>query len=263
MEAWEYRYIRREILQLTGVDLDSYKSTQIQRRLASYLQKSGHGTWASLFNSLRRTPGAAEQLKNYLTIGVSAFFRDPEMYACLQHAILPGLVRQGAALRVWSAGCSRGQEPYSLAMLLNESCSPHLYHRILATDLDSAALEWARAGGPYSAGDVSNVAPDLARRYLDVRVNGVWVREQLRQQVFFRRHDLLQDPFDHGFDLIVCRNVTIYFTGEAKAALYRRFHAAQNSGGVLFVGGTELMARPQELGFEAIGSSFYRRRIGA
>jgi chemotaxis protein methyltransferase CheR len=262
MDVWEYNYIRREILQLTGVDLQSYKSTQVQRRLAAYLQRSGYATWAGLFNAIRRRAGAATELKHYLTINVSTFFRDAERYAYLRNIVLPELLRQRQVLRVWSAGCARGQEPYTLAMLLSEACGPSQRFRVTATDLDGEALAWARTGGPYSAEDIAGIPVALAQRYLERRRDGAWATTRLRSQIFFRQHDLLKDPFDSAFDLIVCRNVTIYFTGEAKAQLYHRFRGALRPGGVLFVGGTEVIARSHEIGFEMIGNGFYRRVSG-
>jgi chemotaxis protein methyltransferase CheR len=260
MEAWEYSYIRREILQLTGVDLSAYKGAQMQRRLAAYLLKSGHPNWRSLFNTIRGAPNAVDALKNYLTINVSAFFRDTDKYDELRERILPELLRQRAAPRIWSAGCSRGQEPYSLAMLLRATCRPDQRYHVLATDLDSSALDWARAGGPYTAEDIAGVPPELARRYLSQCQDGWWVSADLRRQISFRQHDLLRDTFDTAFDLIVCRNVTIYFTGETREALYQRFHTVLRPGGILFVGGTEVVSRSLYAEYETIGVSFYRRK---
>lgn len=143
-------------------------------------------------------------------------------------------------------------------MVLDAACLRDQRYRILATDLDSVALEVARAGGPYPADDLTSIPPDLCR-YLEARPGSYWVLEPLRRQISFCQHDLLRDPFVGAFDLIVCRNVMIYFTGAAKDALYRRFHDALRPGGVFFVGGTEVVSRPAHVGFEPIGVSFYRR----
>jgi SAM-dependent methyltransferase len=132
-------------------------------------------------------------------------------------------------------------------------------HRILATDLDRSVLERARAGGPYAAGEVASVPPVLLHRYFTLRADGYYVVEGLRRQVDFRQHNLLSDSFGSSFDLIVCRNVVIYFTNEAKDRLYRRFCQALRPGGVLFVGGTEIIPKASDIGFETAGISFYRR----
>jgi chemotaxis protein methyltransferase CheR len=262
MDTLDYNFVKREILTLTGLDLNCYKSPQIQRRLKTLLVRSGHTTWGTFFSALQDDPVECGKLRDYLTINVSSFFRDPEKFKDLKENILPGLLRstpQGVCsrptLRLWSAGCSRGHEPYSLAILLSEATSPHHRHHILATDIDHSALEWARAGGPYFAEELANVPPILLSRYFRRDGNAYYVTENLRQRVIF----LLADPPQGGFDLIVCRNVVIYFTAEAKAQLYQRFYDALSPGGVLFVGGTEIVPKASETGFETVGISFYRR----
>ena len=259
MEAGEYSYVRREILNLTGVDLTCYRMQQVQRRLRTYLARSGHESWSSFFRERRVDSDGLRELKDYLTINVSSFFRDPEKYAYLDSRILPELVGDGARLRVWSAGCSRGQEAYTLAMVLRAGLAGSRTYDILATDLDRTALEVARAGGPYDENDVANVRPDHLRRYFDCDEAGYWVTEELRHGITFRPGNLLSERFGQGYDLIVCRNVVIYFTAEVKDWVYRRFHRALRPGGVLFVGGTEIIPSWTGIGFESAGISFYRR----
>ena len=262
MEPSEYSYVRREILSLTGVDLTCYRTQQVQRRLRTYLVRSGHENWSSFFREKRGDRGGLRELKDYLTINVSSFFRDPDKYNYLGSRILPELARDGARLRVWSAGCSRGQEAYTLAMVLRGGLAGLRTHDILATDLDRTALDVARAGGPYDDNDVANVRPDLLRRYFDCDESGYWVKDDLRHGIRFCHGNLLSEQFGQGYDLIVCRNVVIYFTAEVKDWVYRRFHQALRPGGVLFVGGTEIIPSWAGIGFESVGISFYRRRAG-
>ena len=259
MEAHEYNYVKRKVLTLTGVDLGCYKDQQVQRRLHVYLVRSGHPNWPSFFRAVRNNPTKVGELKDYLTINVSSFFRDLEKFEYLQESILPELLRGHPRLRVWSAGCSHGHESFTLAILLAEATGLHRRHPILATDLDQSALKRARAGGPYSADDVANVPPPLLDRYFKAHEEGYGVIETLRRRVTYRHHNLLADPFESGFDLIVCRNVVIYFTSEVKNRLYRRFHDALRPGGMLFVGGTEVVSKSLNIGFETAGISFYRR----
>src|SRR5262245_44712847 len=120
MEPWEYSYIQRKLLELTGIDLKSYKSAQMERRLAAYLARSGQSSWPGFFRAIANNPAEIAKLEQYLTIDVSSFFRDSERYGHLQTAILPALLHYRPSLRIWSAGCSRGHEPYSLAMVLTE-----------------------------------------------------------------------------------------------------------------------------------------------
>jgi chemotaxis protein methyltransferase CheR len=206
-----------------------------------------------------------------LTINVSAFFRDPERWQTLRQKVVPDLLAAAAAgerakginlpvphLRVWSAGCSIGMEPYSLVMLFEE-LTPNRRHYLLATDLDRGALIKAKARGPYTADEVQNVNPAQRAKHFQPGGPPYFVTETLAKRVEFRELDLLADPFVPGMDLIICRNVVIYFTEEAKAKLYRRFFDALRPGGVLFVGGTEVISHSSDIGFRSYGISFYQR----
>ncbi|MCB0191137.1 MAG: protein-glutamate O-methyltransferase CheR [Anaerolineae bacterium] len=259
MQQLEYDFIKREILSLTGIDLNNYKSEQMQRRLNSFLLRSGQPDWSNLFSSTRSDPTELSKLRDFLTINVSSFFRDPQKYEVLKKTILPNLQKESSNLRVWSAGCSQGQEPYSLAIMLTETTGSQRRHYILASDLDRSALAKAKSGGPYTATDVANVPINLHQRYFKVENNKYLAHERLRQLVTFKQHNLLADPFESNFDLIICRNVVIYFTALVKEQLYNRFYKALRPGGVLFVGGTEIVNKASEIGFETVGVSFYRR----
>ncbi len=286
MDAREYEFIKKEILDTTGVNLNFYKAPQMQRRLGTYLLRSGLDDWKTFFQLVRNNDHARQELKNYLTINVSSFFRDVDKYTYLQQTILPELLRgitlnaaprslaemrrassagasangnNGGGLRVWSAGCSRGQEPYSLAMLLAEMTGAYTKHYILASDLDRSALDIAIAGGPYTADDVGNVSDDLIARYFERRGEKFFIKDTLRHKITFKQHNMLTDPFEENFDLIVCRNVVIYFTAEVKDRLYRRFCQSLRMNGIMFVGGTEIISKAADIGFETAGISFYRR----
>jgi chemotaxis protein methyltransferase CheR len=260
MDPWEYNYIKQQVLALIGVDLNSYKAPQMQRRLVVYLNRSGYPNWPKFFKSIQNDPAALTQLKNYLTINVSSFFRDSEKYHYLQITILPELLAQRPSLRIWSAGCSCGQEAYSLAMLLTEATGPNQHHYILATDIDSSALARGKAGGPYLAEDLTNVSPLLRQKYFKSQADGFWVTDTVRHMVTFRMHNLLADTFAGAFDLIICRNVVIYFEPAVKDALYRHFYEALRPGGFLFVGGTEIVSKATEIGFKNMAVSFYQRQ---
>lgn len=262
MEEYEYNFIKRKVLRLTGVDLSNYKSTQVKRRLGAYLARSNHLTWPTFFRAIQHDQVELGKLKDYLTINVSSFFRDPEKFEYLRESILPELLRGRPRLRVWSAGCSHGHEPYSLAIMLARVTGLYCRHFILATDIDRSALERAQAGGPYKAEEVVNVPPPMLRRYFRARDDGYRVIEGLRRKVTFRHHDLLAEPFESEFDLIICRNVVIYFKAEVKQRLYQRFHDALRPEGVLFLGGTEIMSKAPDIGFETLGMSIYRRITG-
>jgi chemotaxis protein methyltransferase CheR len=260
MHDYEYSFVKLKIRKMTGVDLACYKDQQVQRRLNVYLLRSGHPNWPRLFRAIEHDLEEQRKLKDYLTINVSSFFRDPAKYAYLCEHILPELLRHRPRLRVWSAGCSLGHEPYSLAIALAEATAMYCRHPILATDIDHSALERAGAGGPYSLAELANISPDLLARYFCPDKDGQYhVIDGLRRKITFCHHDLLADPFENDFDLIVCRNVVIYFTREAKQRVHRRFRDALRPGGVLFVGGTEVVSQARSIGLESTGISFYSR----
>jgi chemotaxis protein methyltransferase CheR len=258
MTPQEYLYVRQEIRKLIGVDLDGYKAEQMQRRLNAFLFRSGFSSWNAFFTAKRHDAEALVKLRDALTINVTSFFRDADKYQQLRDKVVPLLAKGRQRLRVWSAGCSHGHEPYSLAIVLSETLGPHRYE-LLATDIDRAALDCARAGGPYREQEAATIEKALLTRHFAVRDGAYWAQDSLRQRITFRPHDLLVEEIGQTFDLIVCRNVVIYFTAEAKDRLYPRFYSALRPGGVLFVGGTEFVPRAQEIGFKVIGSSFYQR----
>ncbi len=251
-----YPTFRRTVQELTGIDLDCYKGTQMERRLQTIMRRAGVSDLSAYARLLSTTPSRVKEFKDFLTINVSEWLRNPEKFEELQQTILPDLLKRSPRLRIWSAGCSNGSEPYSVAMLLDE-IDPGGRHQILATDLDEEVLKAARAG-VYSEKDIKNVSPARRARYFDQNGDRYAVKADLRARVEFRRHNLLSDDFPSDLDLILCRNVVIYFTEEAKVQLYRRFHAALKPGGILFVGGTESLLRARELGFASVSPFFYR-----
>jgi chemotaxis protein methyltransferase CheR len=266
MEESEYLLVKRKVMELARVDLGSYKSRQVQRRLGTLLARSGYPTWQAYFGHLQQDRQALQAFKDYLTINVTEFFRDPQKWQYLEQNVLPALLRERRRLRVWSAGCSHGAEPYTLAMLLDQLTGGGTRHYILATDIDQAILAKAEQGGPYPPSEVKAVTPTRLRRYFVAQGDTFSVRPDLRDRVTFRPHNLLLDPFEGDFDLIVCRNVVIYFVEETKRALYQRFAQALRPGGVLFVGGTEIVPAMPALPLgnadrlHPFAISFYRRR---
>lgn len=257
MTAADYEEFKRRVLDLTGLDLSSYKQRQMQRRINSLMDSLRVPTYREYFNLLKTNPVRYEEFLKRITINVSEFFRNPERFAELEEKYLPQLLSARRPLKVWSAGCSTGPEPYSLAILLSD-LAPGLAHRVLATDIDRVVLERAKAG-VYQATDLKNVSSARLARYFDRAGETYRVKETVKRLVDFRRQNLLTDPFERDFDLILCRNVVIYFTEEAKHLLYQKFYQALAPGGLFLVGGTEPILRYRDYGFETVGPTFYRR----
>lgn len=258
----EYLAFRRIVRRLIDVDLASYRQGQMRRRLEALVERIGASGFLDYARRLERDPARLQEFRDYFTINVTEFFRDPERFRALETVVLPELIRRRPALRVWSAACSTGAEPYSVAILLKELAPAHA-HTIVATDVDPTIVERARRGDGYLDADVRGVSSvRLARAFERGGAGSYAIKPEYRMMVDVRLHNLLMPPPSRGFDLILCRNVVIYFTDEAKAALYRHLADALRPGEVLFVGGTEMVAGARGLGLAAAGPSFYRKDDG-
>lgn len=256
-----YDQFGEQILRLTGLDLRSYKSGQMERRLKTIMHRHKVDNYEAYLRLLTADETARQAFYDYITINVTEFFRNPEKFAELKAAILPMLLQQRQKLRIWSAGCSTGAEPYSVAMLLAE-LGVHSYE-LIATDLDDGALAIAQAG-EYGIRELEGVDPlRLQRFFVPAPGDRFRVQPALKANVTFQRHNLLSDPFPADLDLILCRNVVIYFTDEVKDGIYRRFYNSLRPGGVLFVGGTESILNARQLGYELLQPFFYQRPLGA
>lgn len=251
--------MKKKILELTQFDLDNYGHKQMMRRLDGYMSRFGLGDVTQFCRTIERDKNELQKLQKFLTINVSEFFRDISHFRILREKILPTLLNNNLKINVWSAGCSNGAEAYSVAILL-DSLSPYREHRILATDIDKVIINQAAAGGPYKAAEVRNVPKALMEKYF-INDNGdFWVVDRIREKVTFKLHDLTKEPFENNFDLIICRNVVIYFAGETKKALRKRFLDALKVNGILFIGATETMLNAKDDGFQRLSACFYRKK---
>ena len=241
-----------------GVPLAAYKEPQMKRRLASIMTRRGMATWAVFAAAIRTDPALLVEVRDTLTINVSEFFRQADRFEELATVHIPALLKERKTLKFWSAGCSIGCEPYTLAILLDE-LDPDGRHSIIATDVDVPILARARAGAGYQPFEVRATPPALLDKYL-VREGATYrVQESLKRRITFRRHDLLSDPYPQDVDVILCRNVVIYFTEQAKQHIYTGFANALRPGGLLFVGGSEMIMRSHDIGFRTNGTSMYRK----
>ena len=257
MTDLEYASLKRKLLAVTGLNLDDYKSEQMRRRLAGFISSTAPSV-AAFCKLLDNDEATRAKVTDFLTINVSEFFRDKSHFEALRSKVFPRLERDSKNLKVWSAGCSHGGEPYSIAMMLEE-LYPNRNHRILATDVDGKILAKARSGGPYTRSDVANVNPALLVKHFKTSEGTYTVNEKLRAKVEFKEQNLLEDKFEGGFDLVVCRNVVIYFTDDAKAALNAKLIGAIRNNGVLFIGATEALLDSRGLGLTRLYPAFYEK----
>jgi chemotaxis protein methyltransferase CheR len=256
----EYILIKKKVRELIKIELDYYNANQMMRRLDGFVIRSKTAGVAQYCQLLENNPAEVAKLENFLTINVSEFFRDSVHFKVLKEKILPAILQENLQLNIWSAGCSNGAEAYSVAILL-DNLSPYRTHRILATDIDKNILAQAAAGGPYHAVDIKNVPPALVEKYFQKTGEEYKVIELLRSKVTFKQQDLTRDPFDKNFDLIMCRNVVIYFTDEAKKKLRKRFIDAMKLNGILFIGATETMLDAGDTGFVRLSPCFYKKVV--
>ncbi len=278
LQGTSFRLLQKEICRLTGIDLRLYKENQVKRLLESARRRYNAESFGQLLERLDDDPGLLHRFKGRLSINVSEFFRDAPRFEYLRSEVLPELLRDNARPRVWSAGCSVGCEPYSLAMLLAEEGVLE-QATVIGSDIDEEAVKRAYRA-LYWESEVRSVAPELRGKYLiherrppeddmpeplrrrsDGSLEGLYrVREDIKRAVTFRVEDLFNCSYDRNFDLIVCRNVTIYFTEDAKRELHREICSSLRPGGFLFVGGTEIIFQAEELGLDNPAPFFYRRR---
>lgn len=254
-----YEYFKREILTLTGIDLSSYKEAQMKRRIDTLISKHKIVGYDKYIYCLRTDKAMFEEFVNYITINVSEFYRDSDQWKVMEDKAVPELIaRFGRNLRIWSAACSTGDEPYSLVLALSRHL-PLANIRIHATDLDKQVIARARTG-LYPEKSITAVPLDLKNKYFRREGDSYRISNEVKACVEFREHNLLKDPYPAECHLIVCRNVLIYFTEEAKDVIYRKFNASLKQGCFLFVGSTEQIIQPEKIGYDTYQSFFYRKK---
>ncbi|MFD0958818.1 CheR family methyltransferase [Paenibacillus chungangensis] len=241
----------------TDIDLSQYKEAQMKRRLTTLRMKHGYTTFDQYWKALENDKALMNEFLDRMTINVSEFWRNPQRWEVLKDRFLPDMLSAHSNLKIWSAACSTGEEPYTIAMIL-DGLGALQRTKLLATDLDSNVLLKAQQG-VYLDRALRDVPRTYRDRYFTEQHGAYEVNDKLRRAIQFKQQNLLHDRFDGEFHLIVCRNVMIYFTEDAKHQLYHKFSAALKPGGLLFVGSTEQIFTPSQYGFEAADTFFYRR----
>jgi len=236
----------RVLFQSHHFDFSGYKRSTLVRRVHRRMDLLSIDSFGEYADYLEVHPDEFALLFNTILINVTAFFRDPQAWEYLQKAVIPRIVAvktEDESIRVWSAGCSSGEEAYSLAIALCEAIGVEAFRdrvKIYATDVDDEALERARHG-TYTAKEIAAVPEELQARYFEQR-NAHWVfRNDLRRSVIFGRHDLVQDAPISRLDLLVTRNTLMYMTVESQSRILARLHYALNDHGFLFLGKAEML----------------------
>lgn len=242
----------------SGLDLNFYKQNQMQRRILSFMNSHDYSTFPDFLRALDQDKTLYDAFFKHLTINVTQFFRDANQWKTLKDIILPKIMQGKASIKLWSAGCSSGQEAYSIAITLAEYY-PGIRASILATDIDENVLQQAK-DGLYKQNDFISTPPELLQKYFNATDKGYQIKESIKKMVTLQRQNLLTAHFDANFDFIACRNVVIYFTEEAKDMLYRKFTDALRPDGILFTGSTEHLFGMNHLGLKPVSPFFYQKQ---
>lgn len=248
-----HKWVYKEL----GINLSAYKPEQLNRRINSLMNRVGVNSLEEYTVLIKKDDKQRQKFLDFITINVTEFFRNPELFDEVQKLIKDELLRNNNSLKIWSAACSIGCEPYSLAIILDK-ISNGKRHNIIATDIDNTILGKAKKG-EYNETEVKNVNQEDLKRYFKMENNTYYIDNSIKSMVNFKKHDLICDSYEDQFDLIVCRNVVIYFNNDIKKEIYMKFSNSLKPGGLLFVGATESIYNYREYGFEKVSTFVYRK----
>ncbi len=259
----DYEWFAIKVESKFNVRLGDYKPEQMKRRLAMLADRCGSSNFVAYFSLLERDQVKLDQFLNEMTINVTELLRNPALFDVLFNEVLPSrFPRKGSSeFRVWSAGCSYGAEAYTLAMLFHEIAQGNQF-RVRGTDIDLAVL--ARASNAvFSPEDMVNISEERRRKhFMSPDGSAFMPQSHLKSHVDFSPHDLLSNNYPTAqYDLILCRNVLIYFTDEAKERIYHNMCRSLKPGGVLFVGGSERLQDHLKAGFTFMRPFFYEKTV--
>jgi len=266
----EFNQIRKLVIEHTGISLSDAKRNLVYGRLAKRLRKTNIGDFGS-YIALLESPEGKDELANFtnaITTNLTSFFRENHHFEFLKSDVLPNLLKINSdtkRIRIWSAGCSTGEEPYSIAMTVREMIpeSKGWDIKILATDLDTNVLAHAQAG-VYSLERINNVDKTCLKRWFlrgkGEQSDSIKVRSELQNMITFRQLNLMEPwPLKNQFDIIFCRNVVIYFDKPTQRVLFKRYHDVLKDTGHMFIGHSETMFKVSE-DFQLIGNTTYIKK---
>ncbi len=257
----DLRVLIAKVHKRTGIDLGQYKDSYIARRLSTRMKVLGANTYRKYSEMLDTAPDEYDKVVDAFTINVSEFFRDKETFRMIREKVIPAIIdeKKGSGrrnIRIWSAGCACGEEVYSISMILNDLLGKDYSQftlRLYATDIDDACMQRAK-DGVYDPVSLKNADKAYLERFTLPGPEGkIAVRDDIKRNVTFRHFNLIDDSaFGGYFDLILCRNVMIYFSDQQKSRLFGTFYNALNPGGYLVIGKTETLTGDARSSFVAV-----------
>ena len=250
---------KNQAKKILNIDLDGYKLDRVKRRTKSLMRRYQVEDFDECIDLIKHDTEFKEAYLNHFTINTSEFFRNPENFEFLESNVFPRLFQENRNVKIWSAPCSNGSEPYTLAIILKEmGISPSKFE-IYATDLDHTILNTARRG-KYKKNSLKNVSDNLLNKYFKENTDGKTysLSSKIKRMVNFEQKDLINARFKNNWDLILSRNFFIYLTKDMKDQLIKKFTSVLNPGGYFFLGNTEYIFSPKKYGLEKIFQSFYK-----
>jgi chemotaxis methyl-accepting protein methylase len=244
-DARELQLLKEQIRRDVGFYCDGYKEHCLRRRIAVRMRARGLHTYRDYAALLQTDALEYQKLRDAVTINVSKFYRNPEVWQIVDEKVLPGLFAASRPIRIWSAGCASGEEPYSIAMLLRDHAlrtgQQDALSRfdVLGTDIDAASLENAQRG-EYAPFAFTDIPADVRAQWFEPP-QLTQVKRVIMDSVRFDTRDLITAEFSSGYDVIFCRNVVIYFERAVQEALFAKFHEALAPGGHLVLGKVETL----------------------
>lgn len=265
MSDKNFALIKKRAYELTGINLTDHKKNMIYGRLARRLRALKLKTFDQYCDVIAAADSSElNDFINSITTNLTSFFRESHHFDFLEKTVFPELLKKNAQkkrIRIWSAGCSTGEEPYSLSILMNETLPVSTWDiKLLATDLDSNVLDCGKQG-VYEMDRVESISDSRKKRWFlrDRATDQVSVKPVLKEIISFKQLNLLQSwPMKGPFDIIFCRNVVIYFDKDTQRKLFKRYASLMSPKGYLFIGHSESLNNVSNE-FESLGHTIYQK----
>jgi chemotaxis protein methyltransferase CheR len=260
LENTAFQKVKRLIHESVGLDCSGYRDEYLKRRFEIRLKATGANTYARYILYLKKNPNEFSKLLNDLTINYTTFFRDTDVYEQLEKTVLPKLFVSKNPVRIWSAGCASGEEPYSLAILVSkllEKTKDNHQVTIFASDIDTDALSKAKQGG-YQQRQLSTMEPAMIEKYFTKQADVYTIKDSVKRIIHFEQFDLMRSTLHQSLDLILCRNVMIYFSKEGQQHIHMTFYNALREGGYFITGKSEILSGEPAIVFSPLD---YRTRL--
>lgn len=244
----DFLALKNTIYKKTSLDCNQYKDPYLKRRFGVRMRVHGIDKYAEYSSLLNKDRNECDELMRDLTINVTQFFRDIPVFKVIEEELLPMLIYRkvttnSSSIRIWSAGCSSGEEPYSMAIIMRDLLGEQFdsFHTtIIGSDIDEESLVAAREGS-YLPRQMVNVPKEYLEKYFSFDGQMHKIAPEIKEMVEFKNVDLFTSTAGTGFDVILCRNVVIYFTKEMQERLYMKFYKALNPDGYFIMGNTETL----------------------